>query len=164
PLVDYTEQDVIVAIEAVVRATTKAYGWRHLGDIGSYLNQAFADFQPSRFGCKNLLQFIEKHPERFKVKWSAPSKKGASHLILESKKDIDAVHGAPPCPTDKKQSAELQYATDIANSRCLLDIVRGWLYNPIMPGIPMRVLRAARSFDRCYTVLVGESNEVCIIV
>ncbi|MBN1429361.1 MAG: OST-HTH/LOTUS domain-containing protein [Anaerolineae bacterium] len=80
PLVDYTEQDVIVAIEAVIRTTTKAYGWRHLGDIGDYLHQAFADFQPSCCGCKNLLQFIEKHPERFKVKWSAPSKKGASHV------------------------------------------------------------------------------------
>jgi hypothetical protein len=62
------EQDVIEAIEAVVRATTKTYGWWHPSDIGVYLCQAFADFQLSRFGCKNLLQFIEKHPERFKVR------------------------------------------------------------------------------------------------
>ena len=39
---DYAEQDVIKAIEAVVRATTKAYGWRRLGDIGSFLSRSHA--------------------------------------------------------------------------------------------------------------------------
>jgi len=80
PLRSYTEEDVLEAIEAVIRATTKAYGWRHLGDIGQYLHTAFADFSPSTYGCKNLLGFIEKHPGRFKVKWSAPSKKGAASV------------------------------------------------------------------------------------
>jgi hypothetical protein len=80
PIEDYSEADVLDAIEAVIRATTKAYGWRHLGDIGNYLHKTFADFNPADYGCKGLLKFIEKHPERFKVKWSAPSKKGASHV------------------------------------------------------------------------------------
>jgi hypothetical protein len=80
PVQNHSEADVLDAIEKVIRATTKAYGWRHLGDIGSYLHKAFADFNPAAYGCKGLLQLIEKHPERFKVKWSAPSKKGASHV------------------------------------------------------------------------------------
>lgn len=80
PLSDYSEEDVLDAIEAVVRATTKSYGYRHLSDIASYLRLAFADFQPARYGCKKLLHFIEKHPERFKVKWSAPAHKGRSHV------------------------------------------------------------------------------------
>jgi hypothetical protein len=80
PVRDYTEDEVLAAIETVIRATTKAYGWRHLGDIGQYLHKAFADFDPATLGCKSLLQLIEKHPNRFKVKWSAPSHKGASHV------------------------------------------------------------------------------------
>jgi hypothetical protein len=80
PVREYAEEDILAAIETVIRATTKAYGWRHLGDIGQYLHRANADFEPATFGSKNLLQFIEKHPERFKVKWSAPSHKGASHV------------------------------------------------------------------------------------
>jgi hypothetical protein len=51
-----------------------------LEGIGQFLHRSFADFEPSKFGCKKLLDLIEKHPERFKVKWSAPAKKGASQV------------------------------------------------------------------------------------
>jgi hypothetical protein len=83
PIQNYTEADVLAAIEAVIRATTKAYGWRPLGDIGQHLRKSFADFDPSRFGCKNLLGLIERHPDRFKIKWSASASKGASQVWIK---------------------------------------------------------------------------------
>ncbi len=76
------EKMILDVIEKVVRATKKAYGYQHLSVIGSYVRQHYPDFTPAAFGCKTLLQLIEKHPERFKVKWSAPAHKGASHVWI----------------------------------------------------------------------------------
>ncbi len=74
------EKIILDIIEKVIRATTKSYGYQHLSMIGSYLRKHYPDFTPSDYGCRNLLQFIERHPERFKVKWSAPAHRGASHV------------------------------------------------------------------------------------
>jgi hypothetical protein len=76
------EKTILDVIEKVVRATKKAYGYQHLSVIGNHLRRHNPDFTPAAFGCKTLLQFIEKHPERFKVKWSAPAHKGASHVWI----------------------------------------------------------------------------------
>ncbi|MBK8027761.1 MAG: OST-HTH/LOTUS domain-containing protein [Chloroflexi bacterium] len=51
--------------------TTKAYGYQHLGMIGTHLKAQWRSFTPSDYGCKTLLELIERYPERFKVKWSA---------------------------------------------------------------------------------------------
>src|SRR5262245_60588119 len=76
------EKMILDMIEKVVRTTKKSYGYQHLSVIGNYLRQHYPDFTPAAFGCKTLFQFIEKHPERFKVKWSAPAHKGASHVWI----------------------------------------------------------------------------------
>jgi hypothetical protein len=73
-------EDVLAAIEQVIRSTTKAYGYRHLSDIGQYLRREYPDFHPADYGCKTLLRFVESFPELFTVKWSAPAQKGASHI------------------------------------------------------------------------------------
>jgi hypothetical protein len=76
----YPVEDILAAIEQVIRATTKAYGYRHLADIGQHLRREYPDFRPADYGCKTLLRFVESYPELFKVKWSAPARKGASHV------------------------------------------------------------------------------------
>jgi hypothetical protein len=77
-----SETDLLDIIEQVVRMTKKAYGYQHLSTIGSYLHTNYPDFSPAHYGCKNLLQLIERYPERFKVKWSAPAHKGRSHVWI----------------------------------------------------------------------------------
>ncbi|NLF78274.1 MAG: hypothetical protein GX573_21485 [Chloroflexi bacterium] len=71
----YPIEDILPAIEQVIRTTTKVYGYRHLSDIGQHLHHEYPDFRPADYGCKTLLRFVESHPEYFKVKWSAPAKK-----------------------------------------------------------------------------------------
>ncbi|MDX2139592.1 MAG: DUF2695 domain-containing protein [Chloroflexota bacterium] len=75
-----SESDLLNVIEQIVRMTKKAYGYQHLSTIGSYLRTHYPDFSPANYGCKSLLQLIERYPERFKVKWSAPAHKGHSHI------------------------------------------------------------------------------------
>ncbi|MBL8166368.1 MAG: DUF2695 domain-containing protein [Anaerolineae bacterium] len=77
-----SEAEVLDAIEQSVRRTTKAYGYQHLSTIGTHLRAQFSVFSPSDYGCKTLLQLIERHPDRFKVKWSAPAHKGRSHVWI----------------------------------------------------------------------------------
>lgn len=77
-----TEADVLDAIEQSVRMTTKAYGYQHLGVIGTHLKAKWSTFNPSHYGCKTLLQLIERYPERFKVNGSAPAHKGRSHVWI----------------------------------------------------------------------------------
>jgi len=56
PFVGGTEQDIIEDTETVDWAkTTKTNDWRSLDAIGGCLRSAFADSQPTRYGCKNLL-------------------------------------------------------------------------------------------------------------
>jgi hypothetical protein len=74
------ESEVLDAIERSIRKTTKAYGYQHLGVIGTDLKAQYSGLKPSDYGCKTLLQLIERYPERFKVKWSAPAHKGRSHV------------------------------------------------------------------------------------
>lgn len=71
---------ILDAIEQIIRMTKKAYGYQHLSTIGSHIRTHVPSFDPTAYGCKNLLQFIERYPERFKVKWSAPAHKGRSHV------------------------------------------------------------------------------------
>ncbi len=58
----------------------RAYGYQHLSTIGSILRESYSDFSPAHYGYKKLLDIIEVHPERFKIKWSAPAHKGRSHV------------------------------------------------------------------------------------
>ena len=99
-----TEAEVLDAIEQSVRATTKAYGYQHLGMIGAHLKAQWSAFIPSDYGCKTLLQLIERYPERFKVKWSAPAHKGRSHVwirLAAEPKRKEGYGGATPNPLPK---------------------------------------------------------------
>jgi len=99
------EADLLNAIEQVVRTTKKAYGYQHLSTIGNCLRTNYPDFSPAHYGCKNLLQLIERYPERFKVKWSAPAHKGRSHvwirLATEPKRKEGYAETSPPPPLSK---------------------------------------------------------------
>lgn len=75
-----SESTLLDEIERSIRMTKKAYGYQHLSAIGSYLRTQHPDFSPANYGCKNLLQLIERYPERFRIKWSAPAHKGRSHV------------------------------------------------------------------------------------
>lgn len=77
---EMSEATLLGEIESCIRMTKKAYGYQHLSAIGSYLRTNHPDFSPADYGCKNLLQLIERYPERFRVKWSAPAHKGRSHV------------------------------------------------------------------------------------
>jgi hypothetical protein len=85
-----SETDLLDGIERIVRMTRKSYGYQHLGVIGSALRAQYPDFTPTAYGCKTLLQFIEKHPERFKVKWSAPAHKGRSQVWVRATRGCTA--------------------------------------------------------------------------
>ncbi|MBK8027666.1 MAG: OST-HTH/LOTUS domain-containing protein [Chloroflexi bacterium] len=93
------------AIEHSVRMTTKAYGYQHLGMIGTHLKAQWRSFTPSDYGCKTLLELIERYPERIKVKWSAPAHKGRSHvwirLAAEPKRKDGYDHSPAPPPKPK---------------------------------------------------------------
>jgi hypothetical protein len=102
------ETDILDVIEQIVRMTKKAYGYQHLSTIGSYLHTHYPDFSPANYGCKNLLQLIERYPERFKVKWSAPAHKGRSHVWIRlatepKRKEGYAETNPSPLPTKPKQ-------------------------------------------------------------
>lgn len=79
-VVRMSETALLDEIECCIRLTKKAYGYQHLSTIGSYLRANYRDFSPDHYGCKNLLQLIERYPERFRVKWSAPAHKERSHV------------------------------------------------------------------------------------
>ena len=98
-----TEAEVLDAIERSVRMTTKAYGYQHLGMIGTHLKAQWNAFTPSDYGCKTLLQLIERYPERFKVKWSAPAHKGRSHvwIRLAAEPKRKEGYGDKPTPPPK---------------------------------------------------------------
>ncbi len=98
-----TETEVLDTIEQAIRRTTKAYGYQHLSTIATALREQFGVFEPSDYGCKTLLQLIERYPEHFKVKWSAPAHKGLSHvwvrLATEPKRKEG--YGEKPAPSPK---------------------------------------------------------------
>ena len=75
-----SEAILLDEIERIVRMTKKAYGYQHLSTIGQRLRNAFPIYDPKHYGYKKLLHLIEAHPERFKIKWSAPAHKGRSHV------------------------------------------------------------------------------------
>lgn len=75
-----SEAILLDEIERIVRMTKKAYGYQHLSTIGTKLRDIYPDFNPILYGHKKLLNLIEDHPERFKIKWSAPAHKGRSHV------------------------------------------------------------------------------------
>jgi len=102
-----TESDLLDVIEQIVRMTKKAYGYQHLSTIGSHLRTHHPDFSPTHYGYKNLLQLIERYPERFKVKWSAPAHKGHSHIWVRlatepKRKEGYAETNPSPLPTKPK--------------------------------------------------------------
>lgn len=97
----YPVEEILAVIEQVIRATTKAYGYRHLSDIGQHLRREYPDFHPADYGCKTLLQFVQSHPELFKVKWSAPSKKGASHVWVRLATEPKRKEGYAPKKPEK---------------------------------------------------------------
>jgi hypothetical protein len=98
-----SEAEVLNAIEQSVRRTTKAYGYQHLSTIASHLREQFGVFDPSQYGCKTLLQLIERHQDRFKVKWSAPAHKGRSHvwIRLAAEPKRKEGYGDTPAPPPK---------------------------------------------------------------
>ncbi len=75
-----TEAALIATIERVIRSTHHAYGWRHLGELGQQIRQVYPALQWADYGCKKLLDFLQKYPALFKIKWSSPAHKGASHI------------------------------------------------------------------------------------
>lgn len=98
-----TETEVLDAIEHSVRMTTKAYGYQHVGMIGTHLKAQWSPFTPSDYGCKTLLELIERYPERFTVKWSAPAHKGRSHvwIRLAAEPKRKEGYGDAPAPLPK---------------------------------------------------------------
>jgi hypothetical protein len=109
------ESELLDVIEQVIRMTKKAYGYQHLSAIGSYLRAHYPDFSPASYGCKNLLQLIERYPERFRIKWSAPAHKGRSHVWVrlatepkrkegyaDTKKQAPAIQPKPRLMTTKE--------------------------------------------------------------
>ena len=72
------EQGLLGAVDEIIRTTHHAYGWRHLGELGQQLRQRYSTLDWSVYGCKRLLDFLQKHPERYRLKWSAPSRKNSA--------------------------------------------------------------------------------------
>jgi len=103
-----SESSILDAIEQIIRMTKKAYGYQHLSTIGSHLRTHAPSFDPTAYGCKNLLQFIERYPERFKVKGSAPAHKGHSHVWVrlatepKRKEGYEDTKDTIPSPTKPK--------------------------------------------------------------
>jgi len=74
-------EDVLVKIiENIIRSTHHAYGYRHLGELGQQLHSMYPALQWSDYGCKKLLDFLQKYPILFKIKWSTPAHHSASHI------------------------------------------------------------------------------------
>jgi len=70
---------LLTLIETIIRSTHHAYGWRYLGELGQQLRQQYPTLHWSDYRCKKLIDFLQKYPALFKIKWSAPAHKGASH-------------------------------------------------------------------------------------
>lgn len=94
-----TEAEVLDAIEQSVRKTTKAYGYQHLSTIAAHVREQFNVFDPSDYGCKTLFQLIERYPDRFTVKWSAPAHKGRSHVWIRLAAEQKRKEGYGDIPT-----------------------------------------------------------------
>jgi len=78
-------------------------GYQHVGMIGAHLKAQWSTFTPSDYGCKTLLELIERYPERFTVKWSAPAHKGRSHvwIRLAAEPKRKEGYGDAPAPLPK---------------------------------------------------------------
>src|SRR5690606_29744594 len=141
-----SEAALLDEIEHSIRMTKKAYGYQHLSAIGSYLRAHHPDFSPNNYGCKNLLQLIERHPERFRIKWSAPAHKGRSHvwvrLATEPKRKEGYINpDTQPEPTPSKPKPRLITAKEL-DRLCL------WLSEAGMPDRGDGSLRKTRQWLR----------------
>jgi hypothetical protein len=81
------ENGLLIAIDAIIRTTHHAYGYRHLGELGQQLRERYPDLDWSKYGCKKLIDFLQKYPEIFRIKWSAPAHKGAGHVWVRLAKE-----------------------------------------------------------------------------
>lgn len=141
-----SEDALLDEIEYSIRMTKKAYGYQHLSAIGSYLRTQYPDFSPANYGCKNLLKLIERYPERFRIKWSAPAHKGRSHvwvrLATEPKRKESYLNpDTQPEPTPVKPKPRLMTAKEL-NRLCL------WLSEAGMPDRCDGSLRKTRQWLR----------------
>jgi len=96
----YPEFAILDAVEQSIRQTTKSYGYQHLATIGEYLRNQFPGFDPAHYGCEKVLNLIERYPDRFKVKWSAPLHKGRSHVWVRLAAEPKTKYGYSPKSTD----------------------------------------------------------------
>jgi hypothetical protein len=141
-----SEAALLDEIERSIRMTKKAYGYQHLSAIGSYLRTHHPDFSPANYGCKNLLQLIERYPERFRIKWSAPAHKGRSHiwvrLATEPKRKEGYINpDTRPEPTPVKPKPRLMTAKEL-DRLCL------WLSEAGMPDRCDSTLHKTRQWLR----------------
>ena len=111
------EGELIDEIERIVRQTKKAYGYQHLSAIGTGLRVRYPDFSPKQYGYKKLLDLIEAHPDRFKIKWSAPAHKGKSYVWVRLATEPKRKKGYAMPSVDKakpKQKPRLMTAQEFA--------------------------------------------------
>jgi hypothetical protein len=94
-----SETEVLDAIEHSVRTTTQAEGYQPLSTIGSHLKAQWNASTPSDYGCKTLLQLIERYPERFNVKGSVPAHQGRSHVWIRLAAEPKRKEGGGDKPT-----------------------------------------------------------------
>jgi hypothetical protein len=129
-----SEADILKAIEQVIRQTDKAYGYQHLATIGAYLRQHYPAFKPSDYGCKKLLDLIQRHPEQFRVKWSAPAHKGRSHvwvrLATEPKRKEGYSTIAKAAPTQSQPRPQLMTSEQFARLCTWLEGSEGCDFRP----------------------------------
>jgi hypothetical protein len=76
------EDELIRVMRDIIESTHHANGWRHLGELGQQLQARYTDLQWSDYECKKLMDFLQKYPATFRIKWSAPARKGASHMWI----------------------------------------------------------------------------------
>jgi hypothetical protein len=84
------ERELIGVMRDIIETTHHANGWRHLGELGQQLRQRYSDLQWVDYECKRLIDFLQNHPEIFRIKWSAPARKGASAVwvrMMDYQKD-----------------------------------------------------------------------------
>jgi len=141
-----SESTLLDEIEHSIRMTKKENGYQHLSAIGSYLRTQHPDFSPANYGCKNLLHLIERYPERFRIKWSAPAHKGRSHvwvrLATEPKRKEGYINpDTQPEPTPVKPKPRLMTAKEL-DRLCL------WLSEAGMPDRCDGSLRKTRQWLR----------------
>jgi hypothetical protein len=130
----YPEADILKAIEQVIRQTDKAYGYQHLGVIGTYLRQHFPAFRTADYGCKKLLDLLERHPELFRIKGSAPAHKGRSHvwvrLATEPKRKEGYGTTAKAAPVKSQSQPQLMTAEQFARLCAWLEGPEGCDFRP----------------------------------